>query len=410
MNRAGRGAAVVAAFCMAATGFSAVSGTQAATAAAPPGPAADARTKSAGSEAVATEYASAHRVTVTEAHRRLRAQEKSVAAAEKLDDKTGSTSLGMWIDRNSGKLHVNVRDDVAASAVRAAGGIPHTVGAEVAELHALKERLDAAASVEAPAGVRTWYVDTERRRLTVSAATGAAGLAKGPFAQLVRAAPDRVRVERAGGGQLGEAAGSVAGGQDIHNANGKRCSTGFNVRTANGAHATLTAGHCMQGNTSDFWFKNGALFGVNSGYANGSQDHALILNSLPSYWVPLAGVQGPGFVMAVTGRQNAVPGAFVCKSGRTTKLTCGVVEAVNVSASTAGGTKTGQVQTDMCVEPGDSGGAVVAGTRALGLVTAGIFHGQDNKCGEKVGEKNSSLYQPLGPALSAYGVSLLVTN
>ncbi|MFJ2061073.1 S1 family peptidase [Streptomyces sp. NPDC087908] len=407
MHGRGRATAAAAVFCLAASGFTAISTAQAVTVT-PSGPAAAARADSA-TEVMAAEYASTFGVSATVARQRLLAQKKSIDTAADLDKRLGSAAQGMWIDQNSGELHVNVRDDVAAATVRSSNGVPHQVGTKLTELQSLMRQFDTAAAKGAPAGVHMWYVDIEKGTVVVSATEKTGGLTKGRFAELVHGASDRVRVEKHAGTQQ-DAASVALGGQDIYNANGKRCSIGFNVRSSRGAQAVLTAGHCMQGNTSPLWFRNGVPFGNTTGYANGSQDHALITNALPGFWVPKAGVDFIGFTMPVTGRQNAVPGAFICKSGRTTNVTCGVVKAVNVSASTAAGTKIGQVEADMCVEPGDSGGAVFAGTQALGLVTAGRFYGADNKCGQKVGKKNSSLYQPLGPALSAYGASLLTTD
>ncbi|MFJ2061176.1 S1 family peptidase [Streptomyces sp. NPDC087908] len=359
---------------------------------------------------MAKALASESGITVAQAKATIATQQKSLDVADKITKQLGERASGSWLDGKTGVLHINVRDDASAASASASGAVPHVVGNAVDTLDTLKSKLDKVAASGAPSGVHSWYVDAKTRKLVITAAPGAAGLSKGGFADLVRSAGDRVQV-REEAGSLKDAAENVYAGQEIYNSSGKICSTGFNVQSLAGVQFTLTAGHCMQGNTNSTWHKNGLVFGTNTTYTYVNQDHAIIWNGAPLYWLPRAGVwRYDGMIHKVTGWQNSVQGTYVCKSGRTTGLTCGHVQAVNVSASTPSGPKTGQVQTNLCVEPGDSGGPVTAGTRALGLTGSSVTYGASNRCGQKVGRQNAALYQPIGPVLTSYGVNLVVTN
>ena len=113
--------------------------------------------------------------------------------------------------------------------------------------------------------------------------------------------------------------------------------------------------------------------------------------------------------MTVHGSWSAPVGATVCKSGRTTYWTCGVIRALNQSVNYSGGFLVrGLVRHTACVEGGDSGGANVStGGYALG-VTSGASMTAAGQCRSKVGQENISYYQPIGEALSRNGLRLLV--
>lgn len=83
----------------------------------------------------------------------------------------------------------------------------------------------------------------------------------------------------------------------------------------------------------------------------------------------------------VTGVSNAVSGAPICKSGRTTGWSCGTVKDAT-AIFLVGGTNIendendvravrGFSSTDLKSAPGDSGGAIISGTRAVGMISAG---------------------------------------
>jgi hypothetical protein len=76
----------------------------------------------------------------------------------------------------------------------------------------------------------------------------------------------------------------------------------------------------------------------------------------------------------------------------------GTVTALNVTVHyVGGGTVRQMIQTNVCAEPGDSGGPLYAQTVALGLTSGG-----SGNC--RTG--GTTFFQPVTEALSKYGVSV----
>jgi streptogrisin D len=75
----------------------------------------------------------------------------------------------------------------------------------------------------------------------------------------------------------------------------------------------------------------------------------------------------------------------------------GTVQALNASVTYPEGTVNGLIQTDVCAEPGDSGGALFAGDKALGMTSGGS--GDCSSGGE-------TFFQPVTTALEATGAQL----
>ena len=66
----------------------------------------------------------------------------------------------------------------------------------------------------------------------------------------------------------------------------------------------------------------------------------------------------------------------------------------------AEGTVFGLTRTNICTQPGDSGGALYAGNLAQGITSGGSIGG----CGQP---GFRSFFQPVGEALSVYALTLL---
>jgi len=73
------------------------------------------------------------------------------------------------------------------------------------------------------------------------------------------------------------------------------------------------------------------------------------------------------------------------------------VTAVNASVRYAEGTVSGLIQTNVCAEPGDSGGALYSGSTALGLTSGG-----SGNCTTG----GTTFFQPVTEALSVYGATI----
>jgi streptogrisin B len=178
----------------------------------------------------------------------------------------------------------------------------------------------------------------------------------------------------------------VSAGDAIYGGN-YRCSLGFNV-VQGSTYYFLTAGHC--GKVAKTWYTNSShttLIGPTVNYSFPGNDYALVRYDNASLSHP------GGFTAA-----NAFVGESVKRTGSTSGTHSGTVTALNVSVHyQGGGTVSGMIQTNVCAEPGDSGGPLYDGTKALGLTSGGSG---DCKTG------GTTFYQPVTEAASAYGVTV----
>ncbi|MFF4245793.1 S1 family peptidase [Streptomyces sp. NPDC001822] len=188
----------------------------------------------------------------------------------------------------------------------------------------------------------------------------------------------------------------IAGGQAIY-AGGGRCSLGFNVRSGSTYYA-LTAGHCTEiGST---WYTNSGqttLLGTRAGTSFPGNDYGLIRHSNS------ANADGRvylynGSYQDITSAANPSVGQSVRRSGSTTGVHGGSVTGLNATVNYGGGDiVSGLIQTNVCAEPGDSGGPLFAGSTALGLTSGG-----SGNCSSG----GTTFFQPVVEALNAYGVSV----
>lgn len=123
-----------------------------------------------------------------------------------------------------------------------------------------------------------------------------------------------------------------------------------------------------------------------------------------------AAVRGAnGTTLAITGTARPVIGAPICKSGQTSSFTCGVVAADRVETQLVmadGDSRTvrGFAGT-ACTLAGDSGGAIVSGTLALGITSGSNSSGAPS-CNEAnlvlaTSGGTSNLGIPVGDILDA---------
>jgi streptogrisin B len=180
----------------------------------------------------------------------------------------------------------------------------------------------------------------------------------------------------------------VSAGDAIYGGN-VRCSLGFNVSSGSTFYF-LTAGHC--GNVAASWYTNAnhtTLIGPTIDSDFPGNDYALVRYDNTSLSHP------GGFTAA-----NAFVGESVQRTGSTTGTHSGTVTALNVRVryvGRGGGTVSGMIQTNVCAEPGDSGGPLFDGSRALGITSGGSG---DCRTG------GTTFYQPVPEAASAYGVTV----
>jgi hypothetical protein len=181
-------------------------------------------------------------------------------------------------------------------------------------------------------------------------------------------------------------------------ANTAQCSIGFpGYRTSDGAQQSVTAGHCLVGTSSatniyaipdslpglmtqnefDLRTAIGHPASGSAKYGSGYDTGLLnISSSIPetgsaqTWGYSTTGMPQDQAPIEVTGYTAAIVNADLCKSGSRTGWTCGTVTAVNqsVEIGDTGGTKVvNSIVATTCLLPGDSGGAGLIGTNAVGL-------------------------------------------
>ncbi|MBO0839579.1 MAG: S1 family peptidase [Sciscionella sp.] len=184
----------------------------------------------------------------------------------------------------------------------------------------------------------------------------------------------------------------ISGGDAIYGTQ-YRCSLGFNVRNGS-TYYFLTAGHC--GKVEKTWWADanqGTLLGTTKSYTFPNHDYALVKYTNTS--VTISGTVGG---QDITSAAAARVGEPVSRRGSTTGVHTGTVQALNVTVHYSdGGTVNGLVQTNVCAEPGDSGGPFYDNTVALGLTSGGS--GDCTSGG-------TTFFQPVTDALKKYHVSV----
>lgn len=292
----------------------------------------------------------------------------------------GDAYAGAWVDTTEQSLYVAVSDAAQAAAVEAAGATPVLAENSLAELDAWKTALDGAIDGhKAP----QYYVDVESNSIVIDVAKGA----KGYVAAAVRQAgiPAEAITYTQTGVQPRTLIDVVGG--NAYYIGGSRCSVGF---SATGGF--VTAGHCGDvGNTTT---SPSGTFTVSSFPGN---DYAYVRVNSGNTMIGAVNNYS-GARVNVAGSTAAAVGATVCRSGSTTGWHCGTIQALNSSVTYSEGTVSGLIRTNVCAEPGDSGGSLLAGTQAQGMTSGG-----SGNCSSG----GTTYFQPVNEALSAAGVSLI---
>ncbi|MFB6395642.1 S1 family peptidase [Polymorphospora lycopeni] len=262
--------------------------------------------------------------------------------------------------------------------------------------HARPTAPDPARATAILAEVRTagtaWLLDpaTGRMTLTVDDTVGAARLA------VLRAAAGRAgAVVRHEPGRLTTL---IAGGEAIYTPPAGRCSLGANV-SRGGVAYFVTAGHCTAAGST--WYAAGdpmPQLGTRVGSSFPVDDYGLVRYTNTAVPHPSAVHTYPG-QLTLTGAGGAYVGQRVCRSGSTTGVRCGTVTGLNVTVHYAQGSVYGLIRTNICAEPGDSGGPLY--DPATGKLL-GILSGGSGNCISG----GTTYYQPILEVLAAYGVTV----
>ncbi len=302
----------------------------------------------------------------------------------------GDRTAGHWIG-DDGRPVVAVTDPRTAEAVRRAGADAKAVRHSSAELRAATATLRAAPRVPGTA----WALDYRANEVVVLGDRTVSGTDWSRLTGVARGIGGFVRMERTEGAFTTR----VNGAEPILSTAG-RCSAGFDVTDGQGEFL-LTAGHC--GPPGSVWFASGA---------GGRQIGTTVAVSFPGDDFSLveyadgeagggAGVVavGGGKGVRITGAGEAAVGQRVFRSGATSGLRDGRVTALDATVNYPEGTVSGLIATDVCAEPGDSGGPLFSEGIALGVTSGG-----NGDCAAG----GTTFFQPLSEALRALGVRLRV--
>jgi streptogrisin C len=366
------------------------------------------------------------RIDETTARRRLSDEVRAAAAEPGIARAVGPAYAGSWFDAATGKLVVAVTDAALAETVRARGARPEVVKHSHARLDAIKRHLDdlAGRRAGAAAGVAAWRVDPMTNRVVV---TTLAGHPPGTLVAAARAHGDAVRFETTTG-VPGAAADYVDGGERISSGS-SQCSIGFNARLTyadipgTSDPIIVTAGHCAETGTDVYAYGNSPNVGFLLGrwwLRDVARDWAIAGVTEPhGHWT-----QGPWVALhtanddylTVRGTQQLPLGSSVCKSGTTTKVTCGVIRARNESVYQAdrNRTVTGLTRHTGCLEKGDSGGPNYSGPgQAQGISsTAALKYdpvSRRHRCLATFGQENQSWYAEI-TYIQAYTGARILTS
>lgn len=328
-------------------------------------------------------------ISLDQARARVADQPRQTATADSLERTLGNArGAGSYVDAN-GTLVVNVKDANAAGTVRAKGAAVRVVKRSTADLAAIES------AVRSTIGTEFVSIGSDPVSNSVTVVVPAADVAD---TKATLQGIDGVQVKGTKAKVATQA--NVYGGQQIE-FSGYVCSLGFNARRGS-APVFVTAGHCGEGYQT--FKKGGVTLGSTQAYSFPGNDYAY--STLTSSWTGVGAVDlYNGSARAVKGSSNAAVGTAVCKSGRTTRWTCGYVKAKNQQVNYGSGDiVSGLTQANACTEGGDSGGSWLAGNYAQGVTSGGASI--NGRCLEVYGQENVTYFQPIGEILSAYGLTL----
>lgn len=334
-------------------------------------------------------------ISAAAARQRIAAQESAAHTDRRLRATLGVTYGGAWLADDGQRLVVALTDPGAAAVVRAAGAEPRLVTHGQDRLATVAGTLDRAAG-RVPASVAGWYIDLAGDAVVVEATAG--GLAAA-----------RAFVERAGateamrqgavrivpGGEKPRPLLGVRGGDRYYIGSlNQFCSVGFAV-----VGGFVTAGHCGAPGEATFGYNQIGQQGTVRARVFPGSDYGWV--AVNGNWATASWVNSYGYVagnVSVTGAQEALVGAAVCRSGSRTGWHCGTIGARNATVAYPQGVVNGLTRTNVCAEAGDSGGSWLAGQQAQGVTSGG-----SGNCAAG----GTTYFQPIAPILAAYGLTLI---
>lgn len=310
----------------------------------------------------------------------LRFQADAAGTADEVEAASGDAFAGTWLDESTRTVYAAATTDAAREAAADAGAVPVAAEHSLADLEAIAAQIEAS---PVPDVIPSWWIDVEANDLVVDVVAGG-DQAAADFVATLDAPADAVRLQT--GVEAPETFATIRGGMSYFINNASRCSVGFAVQGG-----FVTAGHCgVTGDSTNYGTFRGSSFPGN--------DYAWV--ATPSH-TPVGQVMDyAGGAVAVKGSTQAAVGATVCRSGSTTGWHCGQIQGFNSTVRYPQGSVSGLIRTNVCAEPGDSGGSLLAGNQAQGVTSGGS--GDCTSGG-------TTYFQPVNEILQTYGLTLLTS-
>ncbi|WP_326826170.1 S1 family peptidase [Streptosporangium sp. NBC_01756] len=325
-----------------------------------------------------------------QAQARLLNEARLIPVEAQLHRRLGTDFGGSWLSGTVAQtLVVATTDPAEIPQILVLGARPEVVGRSLDQLNETKAKIDAALPSDPKVGsVR--YVDVKNNKVVVLSSDPVAAESiiqgSGVDTEAVTVVPS---IERP------QPLFDVVGGDPYYIGGTARCSIGFSVvhGTQNGF---VSAGHCgTAGKTTTG--VNRAAQGIFQASTFPVSDFAWV--SVNSDWTPKPSVNnGSGGTVDVAGSTVAIEGASVCRSGSTTDWHCGLILQRGASVTYPQGNVFELTRTNVCAEPGDSGGSFISIDQAQGVTSGG-----SGDC--TVG--GVTYFQPINEILVTYGLNLV---
>jgi hypothetical protein len=313
---------------------------------------------------------------------------------EQLRSSTGESFAGAWIAEDGTTLNVGITDRALAAEVAAAGATPAIMTNSLSKLEKAKLALDnqdisEARMSAAESGIAAYYIDVATNKLVLEALAGSTAHAEALAAQVGLVASEfEVRTVES----MPTTFATVRGGDAYLINRSARCSVGFSVTTG-----FVSAGHCGTSGAAATTSSGASLGTFSASVFPGSADMSYIKTVSGTTLYGQINGYGSGN-LPVSGSTAAATGASICRSGSTTGVHCGTVRALGATVTYSQGRVTGLTQTNVCAEPGDSGGSFYSGAQAQGVTSGGS--GDCTSGG-------TTYFQPVNEILSTYGLTLV---
>ncbi|MGW6159304.1 S1 family peptidase [Streptomyces sp. NPDC055144] len=306
--------------------------------------------------------------------------------ASSLTKDLGADSAGTYYDAKAKHLVVNVLNKDAADVARAAGAKARVVENSLAELKSARTTLKQDATIPGT----SWAVDPATNKVVVTADRTVDTAAWNKLGKVVDGLGSKAELQRT----KGEFKPLIAGGDAITGSGG-RCSLGFNV-VKGGQPYFITAGHCTEA-ISTWSDSSGQEIGTNEQSSFPDNDFGLVKYTADVAHPSQVDLYN-GSTQPITKAGDATVGMKVTRSGSTTQVHDGSVTGLDATVNYGNGDiVNGLIQTDVCAEPGDSGGSLFSGDTAIGLTSGGS--GDCTSGGE-------TFFQPVTEALSTFGAEI----